>query len=70
MDTTRADYIGGRPDDVGDNAQHTTTDNQKFKKQSQTISRPPVTDHNINDEYMRDPPNVSRTIDQCSGYDD
>lgn len=58
MDTTRTDYIEGRFNEVGDVAQRTTTDDQKFKKQYQTVGRPPVTDHNINDEYVRDPPNV------------
>ncbi|TFY57056.1 hypothetical protein EVJ58_g7258 [Rhodofomes roseus] len=48
MDTTRNDFTEGH-----------TTDDQKFKKQYQTVGRPPVTDHNINDEYIRDPPNVS-----------
>ncbi|KAH9841798.1 uncharacterized protein C8Q71DRAFT_854151 [Rhodofomes roseus] len=46
MDTTRNDFTEGH-----------TTDDQKFKKQYQTVGRPPVTDHNINDEYIRDPPN-------------
>ena len=35
-----------------------TDDNRKFKKAEQTIGRPGVTDHNINDEYLRDAPNV------------
>ena len=31
-----------------------TSDAQKFKKEFQTVGRPPVTDHNINDQYMRE----------------
>ncbi|KZT63670.1 hypothetical protein DAEQUDRAFT_679983 [Daedalea quercina L-15889] len=57
MDTTRADYVEGRFNEVGDVRKHTTNDNQKFKKEYQTVGRPPVTDHDINDEYMRNPPN-------------
>ncbi|KAI0753885.1 hypothetical protein BC629DRAFT_1296941 [Irpex lacteus] len=34
-----------------------TDDNRKFKKAEQTIGRPAVTDHDINDEYLRDAPN-------------
>ncbi|KAI0082932.1 hypothetical protein BDY19DRAFT_981683 [Irpex rosettiformis] len=34
-----------------------TDDNRKFKKAEQTFGRPEVTDHDINDEYMRDAPN-------------
>lgn len=37
---------------------HRTADDQ-FKKTEQVVGRPPVTDHNINDEYMRNPPDVS-----------
>lgn len=32
------------------------TDSAMFKKTEQVVGRPPTTDHNINDEYMRDPP--------------
>lgn len=35
-----------------------------FKKTEQVIGRPPVTD-NINDQYMRDPPNVSMRVGFC-----
>ncbi|KAI0315527.1 hypothetical protein OF83DRAFT_1084907 [Amylostereum chailletii] len=34
---------------------HTT--DAYFKKQTQTVGRPPVTSHDINEEYMRNPPN-------------
>ncbi|KAK7453546.1 hypothetical protein VKT23_001432 [Stygiomarasmius scandens] len=27
-----------------------------FKKATQEVNKPPVTDHNINDEYMKNPP--------------
>ncbi|KAK7054527.1 hypothetical protein VNI00_003725 [Paramarasmius palmivorus] len=40
------------------------TTNAEFKKVYQTVDRPPVTDHNINDEYMRNPPkNIDTEID-------
>jgi hypothetical protein len=29
-----------------------------FKKDEQTVGRPSVTDHDINEEYMRNPPKV------------
>ncbi|KAF8153941.1 hypothetical protein B0H34DRAFT_799860 [Crassisporium funariophilum] len=29
---------------------------EAFKKTEQVVDRPPVTKHNINDEYVRDPP--------------
>ena len=35
-----------------------TDEEQTFKKAHQTVDRPPVTDHNINDEYYRHPPHV------------
>lgn len=35
-----------------------TTDKQ-FKKTKQVVGRPAVTDHDIHEEYMRHPPNVS-----------
>lgn len=65
MDTTHADYIDDS-NDVGDIAQHTTADNHAFKKRSQTVGRPPVTNHNIHDDYMRDPPDVSAATDPYS----
>ncbi|KZT23456.1 hypothetical protein NEOLEDRAFT_1069568 [Neolentinus lepideus HHB14362 ss-1] len=34
-----------------------TDESMTFKKATQEINRPATTDHNINDEYMRDPPN-------------
>jgi len=34
-----------------------TNETQTFKKPYQEVNRPAVTDHDINDEYMRDPPN-------------
>ncbi|EIM86035.1 uncharacterized protein STEHIDRAFT_157558 [Stereum hirsutum FP-91666 SS1] len=38
-------------------------ENRAFKKTEQVVGRPPVTDHDINDEYLRDPPrNVERPI--------
>lgn len=57
MDTTRVDDI-----EVGDVTQSTTIEDQESKKQRRLVGRPPVTDHNINDEYVRDPPNVSTRI--------
>ena len=57
MDTTRVDDI-----EVGDVTQSTTTEDQELKKQRRFVGRPSVTDHNINDEYVRDPPNVSTRI--------
>lgn len=35
-----------------------TDSTQSFKKEYQVVGRPSVTDHDINDEYMRDPPHV------------
>lgn len=35
-----------------------TTD-QAFKKTEQVVERPGVTDHDIHEDYMRNPPNVS-----------
>ncbi|EPQ54592.1 hypothetical protein GLOTRDRAFT_43526 [Gloeophyllum trabeum ATCC 11539] len=32
-------------------------ESKTFKKAFQEVGRPATTDHNINDEYMRDPPN-------------
>lgn len=41
-------------------------ESRAFKKTEQVVGRPPVTDHNINDEYLRDPPRVSTyTTDTC-----
>lgn len=57
MDTTRVDDT-----EVGDVTQSTTIEDQGSKKQRRPVGRPPVTDHNINDEYVRDPPNVSTRI--------
>jgi hypothetical protein len=39
-----------------------------FKKEFQTVGRPAVTDHNINDEYMRDAPNVRCVCRSSSSY--
>lgn len=36
-----------------------TDESQTFKKPFQTVDRPPVTGHDIHEDYMRDPPNVS-----------
>lgn len=36
-----------------------TDETLAFKKPYQTVGRPPVTQENINDQYMRDPPHVS-----------
>lgn len=36
-----------------------TGDKQQFKKTEQVVGRPATTDHNINDEYMQNPPDVS-----------
>lgn len=36
-------------------------DSRVFKKAYQTVGRPPVTERNINDEYLRHPPNVRTT---------
>ncbi|KAL4249086.1 hypothetical protein ABKN59_007528 [Abortiporus biennis] len=33
-----------------------TDETRTFKKHSQTVNRSHVTDHNINDDYLRDPP--------------
>ncbi|KZT09271.1 uncharacterized protein LAESUDRAFT_723003 [Laetiporus sulphureus 93-53] len=49
MDTT--------PYDFPDIRKKLIKDDQKFKKQYQVVDRPPVTDHDINEEYLRDPPN-------------
>lgn len=35
-----------------------TDDNRKFKKAEQTTGRPGITDHDINDQYLREAPNV------------
>jgi hypothetical protein len=35
---------------------------QGFKKEFQTVGKPQTTDHNINDEYMRNAPDVSQPI--------
>ncbi|TFK52449.1 hypothetical protein OE88DRAFT_1734437 [Heliocybe sulcata] len=34
-----------------------TDESKTFKKATQEVNRPATTDHNINDEYMRDAPN-------------
>ncbi|KAI0770139.1 hypothetical protein C8Q74DRAFT_875742 [Fomes fomentarius] len=36
---------------------NTTDESQTFKKPFQTVDRPPVTGHDIHEDYMRDPPN-------------
>jgi len=46
-----------RRNDLAEQGAPVTDETRTFKKQHQTVDRPPVTDHNINDEYMRDPPN-------------
>ncbi|KDQ62500.1 hypothetical protein JAAARDRAFT_30400 [Jaapia argillacea MUCL 33604] len=33
-----------------------TDEGKAFKKTAQVVGHPATTDHNINDEYMRDPP--------------
>jgi hypothetical protein len=32
---------------------------QLYKKSSAVVGHPPVTDHNIDDDYVKDPPHVS-----------
>ncbi|KAF9007039.1 hypothetical protein BDQ17DRAFT_1351296, partial [Cyathus striatus] len=40
-----------------------TSTNEPFKKTVQIVGKPPVTDHNINDEYVRNAPdNLSNNI--------
>ncbi|EKM76593.1 hypothetical protein AGABI1DRAFT_78336 [Agaricus bisporus var. burnettii JB137-S8] len=34
---------------------------QTFKKSSVVVGQPAVTDHNINDDYVKDPPQVVST---------
>ncbi|KAI0338977.1 hypothetical protein BDW22DRAFT_1487346 [Trametopsis cervina] len=47
-----------RRNDLSTQSEATYTDDTgKFKKPFQTVGRPEVTDHDINDEYMRNPPN-------------
>jgi hypothetical protein len=36
-----------------------TDESRTFKKPTQTVGRPETTDHDINDEYMRNPPQVA-----------
>ncbi|EMD40081.1 hypothetical protein CERSUDRAFT_122173 [Gelatoporia subvermispora B] len=40
---------------------HADNNDQKFKKEYQVVDRPAVTDHDINDEYFRNPPNNEPT---------
>ncbi|KAF7795605.1 hypothetical protein EIP86_006769 [Pleurotus ostreatoroseus] len=47
-----------RRSDLRADSDATVTDaDNTFKKSFQTVGRPPVTDTNINDEYLRHPPN-------------
>ena len=47
-----------RRHDLAEEGRTITDDTRVFKKPFQTVDRPQVTDHNINDEYMRNPPQV------------
>ncbi|ESK82599.1 hypothetical protein Moror_3654 [Moniliophthora roreri MCA 2997] len=47
----------------GANYNKDNTTNAEFKKVYQEVNRPAVTDHNINDEYMRNPPHNLDTLD-------
>ena len=39
-----------------------TDESQTFKKAHQTVDRPPVTERDIHEQYMQDPPHVSSRI--------
>lgn len=47
-----------RRHDLTDHA-NITDESQTFKKAFQTVDRPPVTERDIHEQYMQDPPNVS-----------
>ena len=47
-----------RRHDIVDRA-NLTDESQTFKKAHQTVDRPPVTERDIHEQYMQDPPHVS-----------
>ena len=52
---------GIRRHDLTDRA-NVTDEAQTFKKPYQTVDRPPVTDHDINEEYLNDAPQVRLSV--------
>ncbi|CCM04131.1 uncharacterized protein FIBRA_06292 [Fibroporia radiculosa] len=54
MDTTRNDFHHAHSGRGGD-------EEQMSKKGYQVVDRPPVTDHDIHDEYLKHPPNNQPT---------
>lgn len=47
-----------RRNDLRPDSDVTLTDDNQFKKSFQTVGKPPVTERDMHEDFMRDPPNV------------
>lgn len=51
-----------RRNDLRPDSDVTPTDDNQFKKSFQTVGKPPVTERDMHEDFMRDPPNVRNIL--------